>query len=642
MLLWSLADVVTRATKNHGLHRGSFQCDAVIRDTDGKAYEISYWTSEEVSAKDENGQDTTKKVVYAVLTDGSKIQFDKGTITYTENGETKTATMEDYEVKGIKYVPVAVKTEDYADFCKKYSVTEDASAIEGGYTENALKAYTKTAEVTADTNGLKVATKNADGTYSFAARKTGSNSGIKNEAQKTVDETKIVKTVRSADDAETYGAFIRVDLTGDAYGDLGANMQTVRWDYYGNDSTYTNKLATYGTKFAADNWMHKAQGIQLGLTKSLRCTLPEGTDGTGYWTMTISALGYKDVTYNFQATDANIVKDVDEEISTTNLEAAIKKAEGLTESDYTAESWAAMQTELQEAKEELAAKHSQAAVDEATSHLNAAIESLVKAEEKETYVLMNIPYAAFYKSETTNNDVDVDVFTSATKNKTRTTGLAGGSYHENADGSQIDGITFAVKVDPSVDLTKYKEVKDTDKVDITVTNRGQTSTTTLEGKDTLFENETYAYYPLTEAPANYKEVSMDKDGKLVFSEVKGQKAEALTGVTAELLTQSSYGDYQLNLDGLPEDKIASSNVNAVVVKTTDGTAYGMRHLENIWRGNELAHLAYVEEIRQIYPSFGNGSLLPIFVILLILFVFISLFNIFVIHKKVKRIWNGNL
>ena len=112
-------DVVTRATKNHGLHRGSFQCDAVIHDTDGKEYEISYWTSEEVSAKDENGQDTTKNVVYAVLTDGSKIQFDKGTITYTENGETKTATMEDYEVKGIKYVPVAVKTEDYADFCKK-------------------------------------------------------------------------------------------------------------------------------------------------------------------------------------------------------------------------------------------------------------------------------------------------------------------------------------------------------------------------------------------------------------------------------------------------------------------------------------------------------------------------------------------
>ena len=64
-----------------------------------------------------------------------------------------------------------------------------------------------------------------------------------------------------------------------------------------------------------------------------------------------------------------------------------------------------------------------------------------------------------------------------------------------------------------------------------------------------------------------------------------------------MLTQSSYGDYQLNLDGLPEDKIASSNVNAVVVKTTDGTAYGMRHLENIWRGNELAwSTGYTESV----------------------------------------------
>ena len=570
-------DVVTRATVNHGLHRGSYQCAATIEAENGKSYEVSYWTDSKT----------------AVLTDGKTITFDRGAITEEDGTTTK---MTKYDVTGLKYVPVKVATEDYEAFCKAYKVVENGGELAGGFAENKLQSYKGLkAKVTADTNGLKTATKNADGTFSFSTKEIGTESGIEGQELKTAPTAEEAGlTVKEA--KGSYGEFLRVDLTGN-YGDLGANMQSVKWTYYGDDSTYTNAKATYGTKFAADNWMHKAQGIQLGLTKSLRCTLPEGTDGTGYWTMTISALGYKDVTYNFQATDANIVKDVDEEISTTNLETAIKKAEGLTESDYTAESWAAMQTELQEAKEELAAKHSQAAVDEATSHLNAAIKSLVKAEEKETYVLMNIPYAAFYKSETTNNDVDVDVFTSATKNKTRTTGLAGGSYHENADGSQIDGITFAVKVDPSVDLTKYKEVKDTDKVDITVTNRGQTSTTTLEGKDTLFENETYAYYPLTEAPANYKEVSMDKDGKLVFSEVKGKKAEALTGVTAELLTQSSYGDYQLNLDGLPEDKIASSNVNAVVVKTTDGTAYGMRHLENIWRGNELAwSTGYTESV----------------------------------------------
>lgn len=212
----------------------------------------------------------------------------------------------------------------------------------------------------------------------------------------------------------------------------------------------------------------------------------------------------------------------------------------------------------------------------------------VPEEDSEySYVLMNIPYAAFYKAETTGNDTKVDAFTSATKNKTRTKGLAGGSYHENADGSSIDGITYAVKVDPSVDLSKYKKVEDSDTVDITVTNRGQTSTTTLTGKETLFENASYAYYPLSEIPANYKEVSLDADGNLVFSEVKGQEAKVVEGVTAELSTKSSYGDYELDLDGLPEE-ISSDSVNAVVVKTTDGTAYGMRHLENIWRGTELA------------------------------------------------------
>ncbi len=100
----------------------------------------------------------------------------------------------------------------------------------------------------------------------------------------------------------SYGEFLRVDLNGN-YGGLGSAMQAVEWTYYGNDDTYTNPVRVFGTKFAADNWMHKSMGIQLGLTKSLRCTLPEGTDGTGYWTITISALGYKDVTYNFEATD---------------------------------------------------------------------------------------------------------------------------------------------------------------------------------------------------------------------------------------------------------------------------------------------------------------------------------------------------
>lgn len=558
-------DAVTRATANHGLHRGSFQCSAVIETNDGQTYNLAYW-------KD--------KTIF-VTTDGQEVAI----------GDIK-SNIKDYKVTGLKYVPVKVKTADLSALKEKYAVVENGGTLRGGYGEGNLSSYEVTANVTDNTNGLKEAAKNDDGSFVFSARKNdGTESGLKDVSLKKADVTPSVrKTTDGKKNTGAFGDFLRVDLDGN-YGDLGANMQAVEWTYYGSDSSRTNAVATYGTKFASDNWMHKSMGIQLALTESERCQLPAETDGTGYWKLTVYALGYEDYTYEFEVGADNLALE-EKEASAEDLaalQAKVTEAEGLTESDYTADSWSNLQTELQESKDLLAKeKPLEAEVKEQTTHLTEAINNLVKAETKETYVLMNIPYAAFYKAETTNNEVEVDAFTSATLNKTRTTGLSGGSYHANEDGSKIDGITYAVKVDSSVDLTKYKEVKDTDKVEITVTNRGKTSTTTLEGKDTLFQNETYAYYPLTETPANYKEVSLDENGNLVFSEVKGQEAKALTGVTAELLTQSSYGDYQLNLDGLPEDEITSSNVNAVVVRTTDGTAYGMRHLENIWRGNELA------------------------------------------------------
>ena len=129
------------------------------------------------------------------------------------------------------------------------------------------------------------------------------------------------------------------------------------------------------------------------------------------------------------------------------------------------------------------------------------------------YVLMNIPYAEFYEAEV-RNDISVDIFTSATKNKSRTgTGtMAGGSYHVNSDGSDITGITFPVKVGEGVDLSEYTLVTDESSVDITVTNKGNTSTTTYKGQDALFESASYSYYILNEEPGFYKEVSVDAEG----------------------------------------------------------------------------------------------------------------------------------
>ena len=370
-------DTVTRATLNHGLHRGSYQCEAIMYDSNGDSYEISYWTS----AND------------AVLTDGSTIKLNQPERNQITKADGSVVDFASYKVVGLKYVPVAVKAEDYDAFKAQYKVVEDGSTVAGGYGEGNLQSYTGVADVTAETNGLKEAVKGADGTFTFQARKTGTGSGLKDESLQTASN--VTATVKEA--SGSYGEFLRVDITGDGYGALGSKMYAVRWDYYGNGDTV---LASYGTKFAADNWMHKAMGIQLGLTDSYRCQLPSGTDGTGKWKLTVYAMGYADTVFEVTATNANIVKPATEEADTTTLKAAVEKASALKEADYTADSWKAMQLELEEAKDLLAKeKPTQAEVDEATTHLNAAVEALVKADK--VTITLNKKTATIYKGKTT-------------------------------------------------------------------------------------------------------------------------------------------------------------------------------------------------------------------------------------------------
>ena len=372
-------DTVTRATANHGLHRGSFQCNATIFMKDGTTYKVAYYTG----------------ATTVVLTNGETVTYDK-------------ANIDHYEVYGLKYVPVKVKATDYEAFCQKYAVVENGGTLNGGFTEVKLSSYTGlVANVTENTNGLKAATKNADGSFSFSAGKTGSDSGIKDTAQKTALSAEAAGlTVREANGS--YGEFLRVDLNGD-YGDLGSNMQSVTWTYYGSDSSYSKALRTFGTKFAADNWMHKAMGIQLGLTESQRCQLPAGYDGTGYWTLTVYALGYADYTIQFQATEDNIAKPAGDADSTP-LKNIIEEAKALKESDYTPESWAAnyesIQNELQECEEMLEniAEQTQYGVNEQIGHLREAIDALVKAEFK-----LNATSGNLYTKKTTTLKVTTNL-----------------------------------------------------------------------------------------------------------------------------------------------------------------------------------------------------------------------------------------
>ena len=349
-------DAVSRATANHGLHRGSFQQVATIYAADGSSYTVSHWS--------EDG-----KTFYT--TDGTAYGWNRGTVTKPDG---TTVKMDHYEISGTKYVPVRVATSDLNDFCSKYATVKNGEKLVGGYSENKLAAYEAIAEVDANTNGLKYAAKSGDG-YTFSAAHTGTGSGIQGEAQKTASD--LIVTVRSGSDVGSFGETIRVDLTGN-YGELGSRMQSVVWTYYGDDSTYTNAKAAYGTKFAADNWMHKSMGIQLGLTDSLRAQFPEGTDGTGYWTITVRALGYADTVIRIQVTSDNIAKqELADEADRAALQAVVDQANAKNKAQYTAASWANLETELDESVELLAKPTLyKASTLEQVTHLSEALANL--------------------------------------------------------------------------------------------------------------------------------------------------------------------------------------------------------------------------------------------------------------------------
>ena len=221
--------------------------------------------------------------------------------------------------------------------------------------------------------------------------------------------------------------------------------------------------------------------------------------------------------------------------------------------------------------------------------------AVVKADEtnkgQDVYVLMNIPYADFYKAELNNNDVKVDVTTSATKTKTRST-LANGSYHADNTGEHISGITYPVKIKAGTDLSNLTKITDASNVSITVNMKGKEKTTEYKGKDALFESADYSYYVLSTAPAYYKELTVNENGSYSFGKTTATEKTVKGAAIEKFKTSSKYGDYQLNLNF---DKVADSDqisgntkVLAAVITTTDGTQYGLRHVENIWKGTEFA------------------------------------------------------
>lgn len=167
------------------------------------------------------------------------------------------------------------------------------------------------------------------------------------------------------------------------------------------------------------------------------------------------------------------------------------------------------------------------------------------------YGTMQIPYAAFYAAEGVASEVDA--VSSATNNKWKGGNLVAGSYsvaHENDAGGDILGVIYPVAI-VQADL------------------------------DALGENN-FAFERMDEQPTAYKIVTVE-NGAASFSAVQGESAAV--NATATLSTSSVWGDYQLDIDAI-NNADGTSDIGTIygaLVKTSDGSVYAMRHLENIWR-----------------------------------------------------------
>ena len=106
------------------------------------------------------------------------------------------------------------------------------------------------------------------------------------------------------------------------------------------------------------------------------------------------------------------------------------------------------------------------------------------------------------------------------------------------------------------------------------------------GVDALFENESYAYYKLSETPAYYITAWYNLlSGKWEFGKVHATET-TVEGTTVELNTNGHHATYEMKISGFDLDYKANK-VYGVVLTTADGSEYGLHHVTNIWHGTKL-------------------------------------------------------
>ncbi len=185
------------------------------------------------------------------------------------------------------------------------------------------------------------------------------------------------------------------------------------------------------------------------------------------------------------------------------------------------------------------------------------------SEHDVVYGTATLTYAEFYSGDVSSTEsYGVDGVTSATVSKAG--GFNGKMYtnftEESEDGYNIFGIK---EVNVAVSADDYY--------------------------DYIALNPTFKLARTT--PEQYKTVKI-VDGVAVYSATNFKLEETVTDATAELLTGSTWGDYQINVtesstayirnNRSDEGWKINSNIQGVILETETGLKVGLEHLQSIW------------------------------------------------------------
>ncbi|MBQ8162716.1 MAG: DUF1533 domain-containing protein [Clostridia bacterium] len=184
------------------------------------------------------------------------------------------------------------------------------------------------------------------------------------------------------------------------------------------------------------------------------------------------------------------------------------------------------------------------------------------AEEATVYGTATLTYAEFYAGDVSSVD-SIDVVTSATTGKSGTFSNTVSDFVDeetSKDGYHLTGIANVNVAVKAEDVEAYKAINPT-------------------------------FVEAAEAPSQYKPVSLE-DGKAVYGATVFNIAATVSDAEIEVVTDSHWGDYQLNIvetstqnirNARSDDGFAvGSGIQGIIVETKSGLKVGMEHLQSIW------------------------------------------------------------